>query len=131
MMGDALPAGEARFEASVTGGAPNVPRELLVLRDGDVIQTMPVTGPSFTHTFVASQPGEYRIQVQRGTVVDALSNPIGLGVVRREKPPVTERGDDAEQRIGLTVTPRRTRAGRRTRFVFHAYAGASREPVQR
>ena len=106
MMGDALPGGEAQFEARVLGGAPNVDRELLVFRDGTVIDTVPVTGDDFKHSFSASQPGEYRIQVQRGSTVDALSNPIGLDVERRAKP---AGAPGARPRILLTVKPRRAR----------------------
>jgi hypothetical protein len=124
MMGDALPAGEATFEARVIGGAPNVERELLVLRDGTVIDTIPVTGEDFRHSFEASEPGEYRIQVQRGSTIDALSNPIGLGVERKAKP---AGAPGARPKILLKAKPRRTRAGKRTRFVFRAYRGTGSE----
>jgi hypothetical protein len=129
MMGDLLPAGQATFEARVMGGAPNVERELLVLRDRTVIETVPVRGEDFSHSFSATQPGEYRIQVQRGSTIDALSNPIGLGVERRPKPAGAPGAGPA---ITLRVKPRRARVGRRTRFVFRARSGTSRprQPVR-
>lgn len=106
MMGDPLPAAQAKFTARVLGGAKDGhSRELIVMRDGSQIASVPVRGDDFKHEFVARQPGDYRLQLQRGSAIDALTNPITLGV------PLA---------VELRANRRRARAGRRTRFVFHA-----------
>lgn len=79
IMGDRLKAGRAEFTARVLGGASTgQPRTLLVLRDGRPIQVVRVTSAAFTHRFMATQPGDYRIQVMPATAVDALTTPITL-----------------------------------------------------
>ena len=80
MMGDPLPGERAEFTARVIGGiATPQARSLVVMHDGEAIATVPVEGDDFTHTFQADEPGDYRIQVMRGSAVDALTNPITLG----------------------------------------------------
>ncbi|HWC14145.1 MAG TPA: CehA/McbA family metallohydrolase [Actinomycetota bacterium] len=79
IMGDRLKANEATFEVKVLGAAPNPePRTLVVLRDGAPYLTIPVTNGDFTFTFTASNPGDYRLQLQRGSAIEALTNPITL-----------------------------------------------------
>lgn len=79
MMGDTLQTGSARFTATVLGGAPSPElRMLVVLKDGLPIATVPVTGDDFAYEFEATEPGGYRLQLQRGTAIEALSNPITL-----------------------------------------------------
>jgi hypothetical protein len=79
MMGDVLPVGSATFTARVMGAAPSPElRTLLVLKDGVPIQATAITTDDFTFTFAASEPGDYRLQLQRGSAVEALSNPITL-----------------------------------------------------
>jgi len=79
MMGDVLAAGSARFVARVTGAAPSPePRTLLVFKDGKPFLTAPVTSDDFTFEFDATQPGDYRLQLQRGSAIEALTNPITL-----------------------------------------------------
>lgn len=79
IMGDRLPVGSAEFTATVLGAAPGPePRALLVMKDGEVIDTRPVTSDEFTHSFEASEPGDYRLQLMRGTAIEGLTNPITL-----------------------------------------------------
>lgn len=80
MMGDSLRAERATLLAAVMGGkeVPQ-PRTLVLLRDGQPIETVPVSGRRTSHRFRVAGPGEYRIQVMRGDLVDALTNPIRLG----------------------------------------------------
>lgn len=77
IMGDVLTGGAARFRAKVlnaTGG----PYSLIVLKDGVAIQTVPVSAKRLVLRFDASGPGRYRLQLQRGDVVVALTSPIYL-----------------------------------------------------
>lgn len=79
MMGDRLNAPAALFEARVLGASPSpAPRTLLVMRNGKVHAAVPVTSNDFTHTFEARAPGIYRLQLQRGSAIEALTNPITL-----------------------------------------------------
>ena len=79
MMGDALPVDSAHFVARVMGAAPSPePRTLIVLKDGVPIRTMPVTSNDFAYEFDITGAGDYRLQLQRGTAIEALSNPITL-----------------------------------------------------
>jgi hypothetical protein len=79
MMGDELAAARARFTARVFNVAPSPqPRVLLVLRDGVPILGFPVTSNDQTFTFTGVLPGDYRLQLMRGTAFEALANPITL-----------------------------------------------------
>lgn len=79
MMGDSLPVGSATFTARVIGAAPSPEvRTLLILKDGIPIDATAVTSDDFTYTFEGSEAGDYRLQLQRGTAVEALTNPITL-----------------------------------------------------
>jgi hypothetical protein len=122
MMGDALAADAAQFEARVIGGVTTAqPRQLVVLRDGSPILTVPVVGADFALPFSSVGPGSYRIQVMRGTAIDALSNPIALGEQREPAPPPDPnppRGRAGPTSMSLHVRPARVRAGRTVRFRF-------------
>ncbi len=79
IMGDELAAEDATFTARVIGGAPSPQvRTLVVMRDGHPIDVAAVTGDDFTYRFSASTPGDYRLQLQRGSAIEALTNPINL-----------------------------------------------------
>ncbi len=79
MMGDSLPVGSAHFTARVLGAAPSPePRLLLVMKDGRPHLAAFVTSNDFTFEFDASGAGDYRLQLQRGSAIEALSNPITL-----------------------------------------------------
>ena len=79
IMGDELAAPSARFTARVFNVASSIqPRVLLVLRDGLIHGVFPVTGEDQTFTFTASQPGDYRLQLMRGSAFEAMTNPITL-----------------------------------------------------
>jgi hypothetical protein len=79
IMGDRLPVGSASFTARVFGIPENTePRTLLVFKDGAPFTAMPVLGTDFTFTFEAEEPGDYRLQLLRGSAIEALTNPITL-----------------------------------------------------
>jgi hypothetical protein len=113
IMGDGLLAEQAEFTAQVIGGVPAA-RTLVVLRDGEPIDTVPVTSADFTHRFTGNGRGDYRIQVLRGSAIDGLTTPIRLGALH--PPPRAEAVGGDRPRMRVSVRPRRTRAGRRTRF---------------
>jgi hypothetical protein len=89
IMGDTLKADGARFTARVLGGAPGSiaarpdPLTLLVLRDGLPLRAAPVTSDDFELAFDAAQPGRYRLQVMRGSAIEAVSSPIYLEPAHR------------------------------------------------
>jgi hypothetical protein len=81
IMGDRVRAGSAQFVAKVAGAAPgpgSQPRTLLIMRNGEEIQSVPVTSGDFTHEFQTEEPGDYRLQLMRGSAIEALTNPISL-----------------------------------------------------
>jgi hypothetical protein len=79
MMGDELAASSARFTARVFNVTPSpLPRLLLVIKDGLPILAFPVTKTDQTFTFKGLLPGDYRVQLMRGTAFEAFANPITL-----------------------------------------------------
>ena len=102
MMGDPLAAKKAKFTARVLNGSD---RRLIVMRDGEELSSRDVTSDDFTYEFEGDGAGDYRLQLQRGTAVHALTNPITLGA--------------APLAIRATVKPARTRARKKKRrFAF-------------
>lgn len=90
MMGDTLPVGAAHFTAKVLNGAPSPePRILAVLKDGLPYMSVPVTDADFTFEFDATEPGIYRLQLQRMSSIEALTNPITLAPRGDESRPVS------------------------------------------
>jgi len=78
IMGDVLKAGSADFTARVIGGTPGE-HQLFVFKDGtQAVGPVPVTSGDFTFPFPSLGPGRYRLQLQRGTAIDALTSPIYL-----------------------------------------------------
>lgn len=86
IMGDEIPEQRADFTAAVIGAAPANPRLLLVMRDGLPISNVAVTSDPFEHRFSSTGPGDYRLQLMRGTSIEALSNPITVGRPLKQKP---------------------------------------------
>ena len=113
IMGDRLVADSATVSARVVGARG---RTLLLMRDGAPFARIRVTRGDFRHRFLAARPGDYRLQVERGTQVEALTNPITLAPCAPTPP--------SAARIRLTVSPATVPARRRTRFTFRA-TGAS------
>lgn len=100
IMGDTVRAASADFSVRVTGGDG---RSLTVVRNGEVISTVPVTGNEFSTSFQAAEPGRYRLQLQRGSTIDTVSSPIyleqGSGTVdQRDCSPLRVRGE-AKRRV--------------------------------
>ncbi len=102
MMGDPLAATKAKFTARVLNGAG---RRLVVMRDGAEIASRSVPNGDFTYEFDGDGAGDYRLQLQRGTAIDALTNPITLGAS-----PLAMRA--------RLLRPRRPRARKTRRYVF-------------
>ena len=81
IMGDRVEAPELEFLAKVTGASPEThPRTLLVMKDGEEAQSVPVTSNDFEFRFTSDGPGDYRLQLMRGSAIEALTNPITLAV---------------------------------------------------
>ena len=102
MMGDPLAATKAKFTARVMNGDG---RRLIVLRDGEQLTSRNVGGDDFTYEFEGDRAGDYRLQLQRGTAIDALTNPITLGA----------RPLNVRARL---LRPKKPRARKTRRYVF-------------
>jgi hypothetical protein len=94
IFGDTVQAARADFTARVLGGPG---RTLLVLRDGAIVQEVPVAGGDFSHSFSASEPGRYGLRLMRGQNVESVGTPIwvepGEGRVdARDCTPLSVRG---------------------------------------
>ena len=81
IMGDSVRGEPVDFTARVLGGGPRprppeLPYTLLVVKDGEPFRTVPVTRDDFAYRFRSAGPGRYRLQLQRGTTIEALSSPI-------------------------------------------------------
>ena len=86
IMGDWIRGRSARLVARVIGGVSRPgagARKLVVLKDGARIAEVPVTSDDFRYRFRSTGRGGYRIQLERGAAVEALTNPITLGKRRR------------------------------------------------
>lgn len=156
-IGERIEATQATFTAKVLGGVTTPqPRTLVVLRDGLPFDTVPVTSTDFTHTFTATEPGDYRLQVMRATAVDALTTPITVVAPRAAGPgpgapapspgggtpagppagsnPRPPASGGARPRATRRATPRlRVRpalvsAGRRTKFRLQIFTGPVARP---
>ena len=94
IMGDVVRSAAAEFTARVLGAGPSAARPgtytLFVLKDGLPLLAAPVTGDDFSFPFPSAGPGRYRLQVQRGSAIEAVSSPIWLeplGYVRPQAAP--------------------------------------------
>jgi hypothetical protein len=81
IFGDTVEGKSAAFTAHVIGGISrtmpvNGPVELLIVKDGATIQTVPVTSDDFTYSFTATEHGRYRLQLQQGVFLQTISSPI-------------------------------------------------------
>lgn len=78
IFGDTIRAEGARFAVKVLDAAPvnGQPFELLVVKDGTVVDSRPVTGSELAFDFAASGPGRYGLRLMRGSSVEAVSTPI-------------------------------------------------------
>jgi hypothetical protein len=97
IIGDTLQGTSADFTAEVFGLPEGAPRHtLMVVKDGEVIESVEIGGSEVEHRFTAVEPGRYRLQLQRGAVIVALTSPIYLARGRSEERPRaigTVRGD--------------------------------------
>ena len=105
MMGDELWADAAEFTARVTGGgAGPEPLQLVVVKDGLPLLAVPVTSADFTYSFPSAGAGRYRLQVQRGTAIEALTTPIWLRPAAAAPAVALPRPSLASRRIGSAAT---------------------------
>ena len=114
IMGDTVRGKSATFTARVIGpGAGPEPLELLVIRNGQLHGAVPVSGDGTT-TFTADAPADgadrYRLQVMRGSAIEAVSSPIWL---TRRPAPGAGSGGRARLRVRgsgpRVIVPRRGR----------------------
>lgn len=81
IMGDTV-AGPVDLRARVIGGAPGLSGsrpgsyQLLVVRNGVTIAVLPVASGDQAFDLPGLIPGRYRLQLQRGTTIEAVSTPI-------------------------------------------------------
>jgi hypothetical protein len=87
IMGDTLRADEAEITAQVLDATPDPTRVLLVYRDREVVQSVPVTGTALTIRFHAAAPARYRLQLERGTTVEGVTSPIWLEATGQARRP--------------------------------------------
>src|SRR4029453_6957671 len=79
IMGDTLRGGAGEFTAQVLNApASSQPRTLYVVKNGQPFREFPVTGSASTIVFPAHGPGRYRLQLERGRLIEAVSSPIYL-----------------------------------------------------
>jgi len=79
MIGDAIRGGEAAFTARVLNGFDEThpsPLVLTLVKDGVPWRTETVTSDDHVLRFSTAEHGRYRIQLQRGPVVEVVSSPI-------------------------------------------------------
>jgi len=110
IFGDTVQAESAEFTARVLGGSG---RTLLVLRDGQVVDSVPVGGAEFEHRFASSGPGRYGLRLMREQNIETLGTPIWL-----EPGAGTVQGDDCSPlrvsgSVRRRVRPRRGAFGAR------------------
>jgi hypothetical protein len=99
IMGDTVQSGGAEFTARVLRGAG---RSLLVIKDGQTMESVSVSSDDFRHSFTASAPGRYRLQLMRSQNIETVSTPIWLEpgpgrVVTRDCSPLGVRGSIARR----------------------------------
>jgi hypothetical protein len=73
ILGDVVHAPGAAFSARVTGGSGS---ELHVVKDGALVQTIPVTSDDFPYSFDATGSGRWRLELMRGHLIQTESSPI-------------------------------------------------------
>jgi hypothetical protein len=86
IVGDVIHARGASFKARVIGGNGH---QLLIVKNGVTVATVPVTGDDFVYRFEGKGSGRWRLQLMRGSLIDTVSSPIwvepGWGGVERQR----------------------------------------------
>ena len=77
IFGDTVRAASASFTARVLG-AGDGQHQLLVIKDGAPLLSVPVASNDFALPFPSVGPGRYRLQLQRGPTIMAVGTPIYL-----------------------------------------------------
>jgi hypothetical protein len=57
-----------------------------VIKNGDPVESVPLTGPRSTATFSSTGPGFYRLQVMQGQLVSVVSSPIYVSAAAGPRP---------------------------------------------
>jgi hypothetical protein len=77
--GDTLRARSAELDAQVLGvEAEDGELELVLVKDGEAVDSIPVGPPGAEHTFASSGPGRYRLDLRRGDDILVITSPIYL-----------------------------------------------------
>jgi hypothetical protein len=85
IMGDTLHTrARVDFRATVSGAGPGY--VLQVIKNGDPVESVPLTGPRSTATFSSTGPGFYRLQVMQGQLVSVVSSPIYVSAAAGPRP---------------------------------------------
>lgn len=86
IVGDVIHASGASFKARVLGGSGH---QLLIVKDGVTVATVPVTSDDFAYRFEGKGSGRWRLQINHGSLIDDVSSPIwiqpGWGWVERDR----------------------------------------------
>ena len=75
IVGDTIHAWGAKFRARVLGGAGD---NLLVVKDGVTVETVPITDDDFVHEFHGVGNGRWRLQVMSDRLIQTVSSPIWI-----------------------------------------------------
>jgi hypothetical protein len=75
MVGDVIHAPGATFEVRVDGALGST---LLVVKDGATVASVPITSDVFRHRFEGRGSGRWRLQIERGTLIQTVSSPIWI-----------------------------------------------------
>jgi hypothetical protein len=73
ILGDVIHGPGASFRVRVTGGSGST---LLVVKDGAIAASVPITSADFVHRFEGSGSGRWRLQIMRGRLIETVSSPI-------------------------------------------------------
>jgi hypothetical protein len=77
IVGDTVKANAVDFSAEVSNvEAEDGALELVVLKDGEPVESVPVAAPGLVHAFSSTGPGRYRIELRRGVEILVLTSPI-------------------------------------------------------
>jgi hypothetical protein len=76
MMGDTIRGRNVALDAQVLDIVDDIGLELILVKNGVPVETLDVSAPTFTHTFTATGPGRYRLELRLRTSFEGTTNPI-------------------------------------------------------
>jgi hypothetical protein len=90
------------------------PFQLLVVKDGNVVDSRTVQGSELAFEFAAAGPGRYGLRLMRGSSIEAVSTPIWVHAPDAMNPPaIVTRPCPERGRAKLRVARRASAARRR------------------